>query len=57
MRWSGAPDYDRILTMARMQIDEVLELTEEEFGMHVMNQWSWKSHFTSTTDRYLYGHR
>lgn len=46
-------DYDRILTMARMQIDDVIELTEEEFGMYVMDQWAWKSHFTSTTSRYV----
>lgn len=46
-------DYDRILTMARMQIDDVIELTEDEFGMYVMDQWSWKSHFTNTTSRYV----
>jgi hypothetical protein len=46
-------DYDRILTMARMQIDDTIELTEDEFAMYVMDQWSWKSSFTSTTSRYV----
>lgn len=46
-------DYDRILTMARMQIDDVIELTEGEFGMYVMDQWSWKSDFLSTTSPYV----
>ncbi|PVG83742.1 hypothetical protein DDE18_05340 [Nocardioides gansuensis] len=48
-------DYDRILMMARMQIDNVIELTEDEFGMYVMDQWSWKPHFASTTSRYVRG--
>jgi len=45
-------DYDRILTMARMSVDEVVELSEDEFGMYVMDQWSWKGAFNRTTDMY-----
>jgi hypothetical protein len=45
-------DYDRILTMARMSMDEVIELTEDEFGMYVMDQWHWKSAFTETATMY-----
>lgn len=45
-------DYDRILTMARMSVDDVIELSEDEFGMYVMDQWSWKSNFTRTTTMY-----
>lgn len=46
-------DYDRVLMMARMQLDDVIELTEDEFAMYVMDQWSWKNSFTSTTSRYV----
>ncbi|GAB3862582.1 hypothetical protein GCM10028801_28330 [Nocardioides maradonensis] len=46
-------DYDRVLTMARMQIDDVIELSEDEFAMYVMDQWAWKSDFASTTSRYV----
>lgn len=45
-------DYDRILTMARMSVDEVIELSEDEFAMYVMDQWSWKGSFTQTATMY-----
>lgn len=45
-------DYDRILTMARMSVDDVIELSEDEFAMYVMDQWSWKNNFTRTTTMY-----
>lgn len=46
-------DYNRILTMAEMSIDETFHLTEEEFAMYVMDQWRWKQSFTESTHRYL----
>lgn len=46
-------DYDRVLTMATMSVDEVIELTESDFAMYVMDQWHWKNAFTATTSRYL----
>lgn len=46
-------DYDRILAMAEMSIDDSLELTEDEFGMYVMDQWRWKQSFSDSTARYL----
>ena len=46
-------DYDRILAMAEMSIEDSLELTEDEFGMYVMDQWRWKQSFSDSTDRYL----
>jgi hypothetical protein len=45
-------DYDRVLTMARMSVDEVGELSEDEFAMYVMDQWSCKNAFTRITARY-----
>lgn len=45
-------DYDRILTMARMSVDEVVELSEDEFAMFVMDQWSWKHDFARTASMY-----
>ncbi|MDQ0375999.1 hypothetical protein [Cellulomonas humilata] len=50
-------DYDRVLTMARMSVDEVIELKEDEVAMFVMDQWSWKSSFTRTTTMYDGGAR
>lgn len=45
-------DYDRVLTMARMSVDDIVELSEDEFAMYVMDQWSWKGNFTRTTTMY-----
>ena len=45
-------DYDRILAMARMQIDDVIEVSESEFGMYVTDQWAWSAPFTTTAFRY-----
>ena len=46
-------DYDRVLAMAQMSIRDTVELSENEFAMYVMDQWSWKQDFTDTTLRYL----
>lgn len=50
-------DYDRVLAMARMSVDDELELSEHEFGMYVMDQWEWKHAFAETTTMYGGGHR
>lgn len=41
-----------MLTMARMSVDDVLELTQEDFAMYVMVQWHWKGAFTETVSWY-----
>lgn len=48
-------DYDRILTMARMSVDDVIELTQDDFAMYVMDQWHWRRDFDATTGHYLGG--
>jgi hypothetical protein len=45
-------DYDRVLAMAEMSVDDTLELDESEFAMYVMDQWRWKQSFTDSTDLY-----
>lgn len=45
-------DYDCALEMARMSVDEVLELDETEFAQYVMDQWHWKANFVRTTSAY-----
>jgi hypothetical protein len=45
-------DYDRILAMAEMSVDEVVELDADDFARFVMDQWSWKHDFTDTTTFY-----
>lgn len=45
-------DYDRVLTMAEMSIEDTIRLDEDEFGMYVMDQWRWKQSFTESTAVY-----
>lgn len=42
-------DYDRIITMAEMSIENTITLSEDEFAMYVMDQWRWKQSFTDST--------
>jgi len=45
-------DYDRILAMAEMSVDEVIELGADDFARFVMDQWDWKQDFTETATYY-----
>jgi hypothetical protein len=45
-------DYDRVLAMAEMSVDEEIELNADDFAMYVMDQWHWKQSFTETTSYY-----
>ena len=46
-------DYDRILAMAEMSIEDTLQLGDDEFAMYVMDQWRWKQSFSDSTKAYL----
>lgn len=46
-------DYDRVLEMARMSVEDTIDLTGQDFAMYVMDQWSWKHDFEATTAMYI----
>lgn len=46
-------DYDRIILMLEMSIDDVFELNEYEFSQYVMDQWEWAATFASNTLSYV----
>jgi hypothetical protein len=46
-------DYDRVIMMAHMSVEDTITLSEDEFAMYVMDQWRWKQDFAETTLRYL----
>ena len=46
-------DYDRVITMAEMSVLDVVDLSEDEFGMYVMDQWHWKQSLGESTARHL----
>jgi hypothetical protein len=48
-------DYDRVLAMLDMSVDEVIELEEEDFKCYVLDQWGWQRSFASNTMRYSSG--
>jgi len=47
-------DYDRVLMMLSMSIDNEIELTESEFARYVMDDWTWKATFVEISKAYGY---
>lgn len=45
-------DYERAREMYTMSIDDVIELTENEFDQLVLDNWGWKGEFLRTTSAY-----
>ena len=45
-------DYDRVLEMLKMHIDEAVDIDEESFASYVMDDWSWKRQFLQTNAAY-----
>ena len=41
-------DYDRVLTMAQMSVDDTITLSSSDFAMYVMDQWDWRQSFATT---------
>lgn len=48
-------DYDRVIGMLEMSIDEELMLSEGEYRQYVMDDWVWKEQFTVTNAFYTKG--
>jgi hypothetical protein len=46
-------DYDRVIAMAEMSVDAVVELEAGDFATFVLDQWQWKQSFTETTSHYV----
>lgn len=45
-------DYDRVLKMLEMSVDETVTLDETTFAMYVMDDWNWKHGFLQTNSAY-----
>lgn len=45
-------DYDRILAMLDMSVDDEILLDENDFAAYVMDDWVWKSQFITTNSAY-----
>lgn len=45
-------DYDRIIAMLEMDINDEIEMEEHEFKAYVMDDWAWKQQFLTSTAEY-----
>lgn len=45
-------DYDRVLAMLDMSIDDDIEIDDVSFGKYVMDDWTWKNEFIGTNAMY-----
>lgn len=45
-------DYDRVIMMAEMSVDDEITLTDVDFGQYVMDDWAWKQAFAATAGTY-----
>jgi hypothetical protein len=45
-------DYDRVIMMAEMSIDDEITLSDVDFGQYVMDNWAWKQAFAATAGTY-----
>lgn len=46
-------DYDRVLAMLEMSVDDEIEITQHEFANYVMDDWAWKDQFMASNQLYL----
>lgn len=49
---SYAKDYEKVVTMLEMSVEDTIELDSEEFSRYVMDDWVWKQRFSETTMLY-----
>lgn len=47
-----AKDYDQVIKMVEMSVDDTLKLRADEFACYVMDDWEWKPDFEATKSIY-----
>jgi hypothetical protein len=45
-------DYDQVILMLEMSVDEELSIKADEFACYVMDDWDWKADFLKMSDTY-----
>lgn len=53
---SHAADYDRVLTMLSMSVDDEITLDQKSFSQYVMDNWDWKESWEGTKMSYSARH-
>lgn len=49
---SYAREYDQAIGLMEMTIDETIPITASDYTSFVLDEWSWKEHFTSSVANY-----
>ena len=50
---SQVKDYDRVIRMLELSVDDEIELTSEEFANYVQDEWHWKDNWTISNSNYI----
>ena len=46
-------DYDQLIKELEMSVDQIIELSSEDFGRFVMDDWEWKETWKASNAMYL----
>jgi hypothetical protein len=45
-------DYDRVISMLKMDLAKTVELSESDYSQYVLDDWEWKRQFLGTNRAY-----
>jgi len=45
-------DYDRVIRMLELSIDEVIEMPERDFTQYVLDEWAWSHQWAASVSNY-----
>lgn len=46
-------DYDTVLNMLNMSVDDNIELTYQEFQQYVEDNWNWRAQWSASNTKYI----
>jgi len=46
-------DYDRVLQMLEMSVDDEIDLLSNEFECYVQDDWGWKERWSTSNSKYM----
>jgi len=48
-------EYDRVIDQLETTVDEIVELSDQEFRQYLRDEWGWQHQFEASTSAYLAG--
>ena len=45
-------DYDRVISMLKMDLTDMIELSESDYSQYILDDWDWKRQFVGTNRAY-----